>query len=50
MQTEFFDAADSQSADYGARRATLQSVLLIRHCRGDDGSGSANRSARLFGT
>jgi hypothetical protein len=29
MQTEFFDAAGSQSADYGARRATPQDVVRI---------------------
>jgi hypothetical protein len=51
MQAEFVDAAGSQSADYGARRATPQNVVLIRHRRGDDGGGgSADRSAGLFGT
>jgi hypothetical protein len=29
MQTEFFDAAGSQSADYGAKRATPQEVVRI---------------------
>ncbi|MBT2500120.1 SDR family oxidoreductase [Agromyces sp. ISL-38] len=29
MQTEFFDAAGSQSADYGAKRATPQDVVRI---------------------
>jgi short-subunit dehydrogenase len=29
MQTEFFDSAGSQSADYGAKRATPQDVVRI---------------------
>ena len=29
MQTEFFDAAGSQSADYGLKRATPQEVVKI---------------------